>query len=179
MQLLPESVAKLLPPLYRQEEQGKNAIAVVKFFTRWTGWTIHRSFLCAGGSAASGRLVSRRRSAYLRPRLRWACCQTLHPPEPWRRRVPSEARPAKEGATGITPYLENGGTLEHAHQASAEGFGLQAAPPAEGSEPKAGPRPPKASGRRRIAAHESPRTTKLYDRTTDQVSLDEIERTAI
>jgi hypothetical protein len=25
-------------------------------------------------------------------------------------------------------------------------------------------------------AHESPRTTKLYDRTTDQVDLDEIER---
>ncbi len=53
---------------------------------------------------------------------------------------------AKEGATGITAYLENGGTLEHAQQ---------------------------------IAAHESPRTTKLYDRTTDQVSLDEIERIAI
>jgi integrase/recombinase XerD len=30
-----------------------------------------------------------------------------------------------------------------------------------------------------IAAHKSPRTTKLYDRTTDQVSLDEIERIAI
>jgi hypothetical protein len=30
-----------------------------------------------------------------------------------------------------------------------------------------------------IAAHESPRTTKLYDRTTDQVSLDETERIAI
>ena len=30
-----------------------------------------------------------------------------------------------------------------------------------------------------IANHESPRTTKLYDRTTDQVSLDEIERIAI
>lgn len=46
-------------------------------------------------------------------------------------------------ATGITTYLLNGGTLEHAQ---------------------------------RIAAHESPRTTKLYDRTTDQLSLDEIER---
>ena len=31
----------------------------------------------------------------------------------------------------------------------------------------------------RIAAHESPRTTKLYDRTGDQVSLDEIERVRI
>lgn len=49
-------------------------------------------------------------------------------------------------ATGITTYLENGGTLEHAQQ---------------------------------IAAHESPRTTKLYDRTSDQISLDEIERIAI
>jgi integrase len=45
-------------------------------------------------------------------------------------------------ATGITAYLENGGTLEHAQQ---------------------------------IAAHESPRTTKLYDRTSDQISLKEIE----
>ena len=49
-------------------------------------------------------------------------------------------------ATGITAYLENGGSLEHAQ---------------------------------RIAAHESVRTTKLYDRTEDAVSLDEIERIAI
>lgn len=31
----------------------------------------------------------------------------------------------------------------------------------------------------RIAAHESPRTTKLYDRTSDEVSLDEIEKIVI
>ncbi len=49
-------------------------------------------------------------------------------------------------ATGITAYLENGGTIEHAQQ---------------------------------IAAHESPRTTKLYDRTSDTISLDEIERIVI
>jgi integrase len=30
-----------------------------------------------------------------------------------------------------------------------------------------------------IAAHESPRTTKLYDRTNDELTLDEIERIAI
>jgi integrase/recombinase XerD len=30
-----------------------------------------------------------------------------------------------------------------------------------------------------IAAHESPRTTKLYDRTTDEITLDEVERIAI
>jgi site-specific recombinase XerD len=49
-------------------------------------------------------------------------------------------------ATGITEYLRNGGTIEHAQQ---------------------------------IAAHESPRTTKLYDRTSDTISLDEIERIVI
>jgi integrase/recombinase XerD len=45
--------------------------------------------------------------------------------------------------TGITLYLESGGSLEHAQA---------------------------------IADHASPRTTKLYDRTSDQLSLDEIER---
>lgn len=30
-----------------------------------------------------------------------------------------------------------------------------------------------------IAAHESPRTTKLYDRTSDEITLDELERIAI
>ena len=30
-----------------------------------------------------------------------------------------------------------------------------------------------------IAAHESPRTTKLYDRTGDEITLDEIERIVI
>jgi hypothetical protein len=29
------------------------------------------------------------------------------------------------------------------------------------------------------AAHDSPRTTKLYDRTNDRVSLDEIEKIQI
>jgi len=48
--------------------------------------------------------------------------------------------------TGITAYLENGGTIEHAQA---------------------------------IAAHESPRTTKLYDRTSDTITLDEVERIQI
>jgi len=30
-----------------------------------------------------------------------------------------------------------------------------------------------------IAAHESPRTTKLYNRTGDEITLDEVERIAI
>ena len=49
-------------------------------------------------------------------------------------------------ATGITAYLSNGGTLEHAQ---------------------------------RIAGHASPKTTKLYDRTGDTITLDEIERIVI
>jgi integrase/recombinase XerD len=49
-------------------------------------------------------------------------------------------------ATGITAYLEGGGTIEHA-QATAN--------------------------------HESPKTTKLYDRTGDQIDLDEIEKIRI
>jgi site-specific recombinase XerD len=49
-------------------------------------------------------------------------------------------------ATGITAYLEAGGTLENAQA---------------------------------MAAHESPRTTKLYDRTGDKITLDEIERITI
>ena len=49
-------------------------------------------------------------------------------------------------ATGITAYLKNGGTLEHAQT---------------------------------IANHSSPRTTKLYDRRTDEISLDEVEKILI
>ncbi len=49
-------------------------------------------------------------------------------------------------ATGITTYMQNGGTLEHAQQ---------------------------------IAAHESPPKNKLYDRTQDDISLDEVERIRI
>jgi integrase/recombinase XerD len=30
-----------------------------------------------------------------------------------------------------------------------------------------------------MAAHESPRTTKLYDRTSDAISLDEVEKIVI
>ena len=49
-------------------------------------------------------------------------------------------------ATGITSYLENGGSVAKAQQ---------------------------------IAAHESPRTTTLYDRRTDELTLEEIERIVI
>ncbi len=49
-------------------------------------------------------------------------------------------------ATGITAYLENGGTIENAQA---------------------------------IAAHESPRTTKLYDHSGDEITLDEVERIGI
>ena len=48
-------------------------------------------------------------------------------------------------ATGITAYLDSGGTLEKAQL---------------------------------MAAHESPRTTKLYDQVGDEITL-EVERTVI
>jgi integrase/recombinase XerD len=71
------------------------------------------------------RMIKRRgRGANLPPGI---CCHTFR-------------------ATGITAYLENGGTIEHAQT---------------------------------IASHESPRTTKLYDRTSDAITLDEIERIMI
>ena len=49
-------------------------------------------------------------------------------------------------ATGITAYLNNGGTLEKAQQ---------------------------------MAAHASSKTTSLYDRTSDAVDLNEVERVQI
>ena len=36
-----------------------------------------------------------------------------------------------------------------------------------------------ALDRQMMAAHESPRTTKLYDRTGDEITLDEVERITI
>ncbi len=49
-------------------------------------------------------------------------------------------------ATGITAYLEGGGTLENAQA---------------------------------MAAHASTRTTQLYDRRRDRITLDEVERIGI
>src|SRR3954454_15198571 len=71
----------------------------------------------------------------------------MHRIDVWRmirRRVADAGMSVKIGchtfrATGITAYLEAGGTLENAQA---------------------------------MAAHESPRTTKLYDRTADVITLD-------
>lgn len=71
------------------------------------------------------RMVKRRTRAAALPEA--TCCHTFR-------------------ATGITAYLENGGTIENAQA---------------------------------IAAHSSPRTTKLYDRTSDAITLDEVERIRI
>ena len=78
-----------------------------------------------------------------------SCRSEPTPPQPISTNLAT--RPTRIGchtfrATGITAYLENGGTLEKAQI---------------------------------MAAHESPRTTKLYDRTNDQVTLDEVERIAL
>ena len=78
----------------------------------------------------------------------------MHRVDAWRmvqRRAPAAGLIVHVGnhsfrATGITAYLNAGGTLENAQA---------------------------------MAAHESPRTTKLYDRTGDEITLDEIERITI
>jgi integrase/recombinase XerD len=67
------------------------------------------------------------------------------------RRAPALRKRSRIGchtfrATGLTAYLENGGTLENAQA---------------------------------IAAHESLRTTQLYDRRGDDITLDEIEKIGI
>ena len=84
---------------------------------RLTGRTLHRRVVLA--------MIKRRAAAAGLPPS--TCCHTFR-------------------ATGITAYLSNGGTLEHAQQ---------------------------------IAGHASPKTTKLYDRTADTVTVDEIERIVI
>lgn len=90
-------------------------------------------FLDRRGALSERRITRREILAMVKRRARRAglpdriCCHTFR-------------------ATGITAYLLNGGTLEHAQQ---------------------------------IAAHSSPRTTKLYDRTKDEITLDEIERILI
>jgi site-specific recombinase XerD len=68
-----------------------------------------------------------------------------------RRRAKAAGVRAKIGchtfrATGITAYLNGGGSLENAQA---------------------------------MAAHDSPRTTKLYDRTSDEITLDEVEKIGI
>ena len=60
-------------------------------------------------------------------------------------RIPEQVCCHTFRATGITVYIQNGGTLEKAQE---------------------------------IAAHASTKTTKLYDRTKDEVTLDESERIA-
>jgi hypothetical protein len=60
--------------------------------------------------------------------------------------LPSAKLKLISSATGITAYLEAGGTLENAQS---------------------------------MAAHESPRTTKVYARTGDKITLDEVERITI
>lgn len=41
--LMPPEIAQLLPPLYANEGQGEEAIAQLKLFTPWTGWTWYAS----------------------------------------------------------------------------------------------------------------------------------------
>lgn len=108
------------------------------------------AYLTAAGIAGDNktplfRSVDRYRQITARPLLRGDALRMI------KRRARAAGLPASTcchtfRATGITAYLLNGGTVEHAQA---------------------------------IAAHESPRTTKLYDRRSDEISLDEIERIVI
>jgi len=108
------------------------------------------AYLEAAGIAAEKKVplfrsVDRRRKLTLNPMTRVDVFRMI------KRRAEGAGLPSSTcchtfRATGITAYLENGGTIENAQA---------------------------------IAAHESPRTTKLYDRTLDEITLDEVERIAI
>lgn len=119
-------------PAHRQAEQYVNEYIVAAGIGGDPKGTLFRA-LDRRKQFSDRRLQRREALAMIKRRARQAglspkiCCHTFR-------------------ATGITAYLESGGTLEHAQQ---------------------------------IAAHESPRTTKLYDRTSDAVSLDEIDRIEI
>ena len=107
------------------------------------------SYIAAGGMAEDRKgflfRTARGRSAFV------LSAQPMTQPDAWRmirRRATAAGITASIGnhsfrATGITAYLANGGTLEHAQE---------------------------------MAAHESPRTTKLYDRTRERLTQDEVER---
>ena len=101
--------------------------------------------MAAGGQASTVSEI--RHARYCQYRSASARGSTL-PSGTLTARPDCPTRPAAipSGPPGITTYLQNGGTIEHAQQ---------------------------------IANHESPRTTKLYDRTNDAISLDEIERILI
>ena len=94
---------------------------------QFSGWNLPPQVIRAVGAHCNNRVdawrMVQRRAADLGARVRIGC-HTFR-------------------ATGITAYLEAGGTLENAQL---------------------------------MAAHESPRTTKLYDRTGDEITLDEVER---
>jgi integrase len=116
---------------------------------------------CAGRNAARlqvAGIAEERKGWLLRTAKGWKgtvlADQPMNQADAWRmvrRRAAAAGIKAPIGchtfrATGITAYLDNGGTLEHAQA---------------------------------MAAHESPRTTKLYDRTDDQITLNEVEKIGI
>jgi hypothetical protein len=43
MQLMTKEIEAQLPPFYANEEKGDEALALVKFFTPWSGWTWYAS----------------------------------------------------------------------------------------------------------------------------------------
>jgi integrase/recombinase XerD len=119
-------------PAHHQAQEYLDAYLTAAGIAEAKGTALFRA-LDRNGHLGDGRLERRRALKMVKRRAKHAglpssvCCHSFR-------------------ATGITTYLLNGGTLEHAPQ---------------------------------IAAHSSPRTTKLYDRTSDDVSVDEIEKILI
>jgi site-specific recombinase XerD len=108
-------------------------------------------YLAAGGIREAGKTPLFRSAAGKTGRLTENPLDRVDAYQMIRRRTAEAGFKIKLGchvfrATGITAYLEAGGTLENAQA---------------------------------MAAHESPRTTKLYDRTGDEITLDEVERITI
>ena len=108
-------------------------------------------YLSAAGIREAGKSPLFRSAAGKTGRLTDRPMNRVHVYEMVRRRTAAAGFKVRLGchtfrATGITAYLEAGGSLENAQA---------------------------------MAAHESPRTTKLYDRTGDEITLDEVERIGI
>jgi hypothetical protein len=98
MELLPDDIAKRLPPLYSQEEQGENVIAVVKFFTPWTGWTWYASEYDPDKRLCFGVVVGQERE--------YGCCKHNQPkPKPHPKPVPPPESGGRQRGTSSSPAL--------------------------------------------------------------------------
>jgi len=114
----------------------------------------------------------------------------LHDPQRQRLRgVAPGGRSGKPGGTRLRPVLDGMGARPALRK--TESFSRYAArswrgvrlptvfSAREGSPPERPRRKARGAQCAWMAAHESPRTTKLYDRTDDQITADEVEKIGI